>query len=48
VKEQVGHHPRLLAPNMLGRPSSDQTEYFPAEATLVRKKTKRRNKALKP
>jgi hypothetical protein len=29
---------------MLGRPSADQTEYFPAGATLGIKKPKRRNK----
>jgi hypothetical protein len=37
------------APNVLGRPSADQTEYFPGGATLgKKKKSKRRNKTLKP
>jgi hypothetical protein len=30
------YHPP--APNVLGRPSADQTEYFPAGATLGKKK----------
>jgi hypothetical protein len=29
---------------MLGRPSVDQTEYFPAGATFVKKKKKKKNK----
>jgi hypothetical protein len=33
---------------VLGRPSADPTEYFPAGATLGRKKPKRRKKTPKP
>jgi hypothetical protein len=29
---------KLPAPNVLGKPSADQTEYFPAGATLGKKK----------
>jgi hypothetical protein len=53
LKEEAGCHPYttiacLPAPNVLGRPAADQTEYFPAGATLGRKKTKRRNKTPTP
>jgi hypothetical protein len=37
-----------LAPNVLGKPSGGQTEYFPAGPTLGKKKKRRRNKTLKP
>jgi hypothetical protein len=30
----------LIAPNVLGRPSADQTEYFPSGDTLCKKKKK--------